>query len=105
MTGWVPGSLMDRREYRARRLPLFRVGLTLVVGSVVYSMMRFYVNLAAMFDPAAREAPPSERGELARHLMRELFTGTVAGVLLWGGCALMLARVLIGWRRKPRRAD
>jgi hypothetical protein len=89
------------------RIPFFRLGLLLIVGSVFASIFTFYVDLGGRLSDMTGEAPSTEKRDLWAHFRDHfLFAGTVPGVLFWIGAALGVIGVLrIGSsRRSPGRA-
>jgi len=96
---------MGRAE-RPKRLPLFRLGVTLVIGSIFVSVMKFYIGVGESLGRMTGEAPSTQPRDLARYFLSEfLFAGTIAGVLFWVGVALCAAGALRNIRtarRKPQ---
>jgi hypothetical protein len=93
-----------------RRLPLIRMGLLLVVGSIFVSVMRFYIGLGESLSSMTGEAPSTQPRDLGRYFTEKfLFEGSIAGVLFWVGLALCVAGAVrnvrgVG-RKAPRRPD
>ena len=79
---------------------MFRLGLLLVVGAGLYSVMKFYISLGSSMASMQGEAPSTETKDLVRYFVHDfLFAGTGATALFWGGVVLMVARVALGFRR------
>jgi hypothetical protein len=82
---------MAKRE-RAKRIPLIRLGLTLLIGSVFVSVFKFYIGLGQSLGSMTGEAPSTQPRDMAKYFTNEfLFAGTMAGVLFWVGVALCVA--------------
>ena len=89
---------------RARRIPLIRIGLTLLIGSVLASLFMFYIGLGASMADMSREAPSTEPGGLLDHFTHHfLFQGTAPTFLFWLGLAIMVLGITRNLRR-PRPA-
>lgn len=92
------------RSQRPRRIPLFRLGLTLLIGSVFVSVVKFYLGVGEAMGDMSGEAPSTRPRDLARYFVDDfLFAGTVAGVLFWVAIALCLMgalRMFAGGRKK-----
>lgn len=97
------------RTPRPRRFPLVRLGLLLVVGSLMASVFRFYIGLGESLSSMSGDAPSTESRDLARYFLSDfLFAGTAAGLLFWGGIALCIAgsvRRLRAGRDRAARSD
>lgn len=87
------------------KLPLIRIGITLAVGSVLASVVHFYVALGPVAADIHGREPP--RKELVEWFLRDfLFTGKIPSLLFWTGVVIallgnipMLLRIAGGGRR------
>jgi hypothetical protein len=90
---------------RARRVPLIRIGLTLVVGAALASLITFYVSVGASMADMNGEAVSTQPRELLTHFSRNfLFAGAVPGVIFYGGVAFMLLGIVRNFSGSKRRA-
>ncbi|MCC6661205.1 MAG: hypothetical protein IT437_10000 [Phycisphaerales bacterium] len=87
---------------RARRgLPLFRLGLLMVAGSVLTSIFTWYTAMAAEAGDFSRELDTERRALLDRFASDFLFAGTIPSALFWAGCLVMIAGGLVNMLRRP----
>jgi len=78
----------------ARRIPLFRIGLTVVVGAVLVSLFQFYLGLGQSLSSMSGETPSTSPRDLLSHFTGHfLFTGAIASVLFWIGIGAMVAGI------------
>jgi hypothetical protein len=84
-----------------RRLPLTRLGLLLMVGSLAVSALRFYIAFASEAADMGKDLPADRHAVWEQFLRNFLFAGSAATFLFWGGMALMLAGIArnLFWRR------
>lgn len=88
----------------SRRIPFTRIGLTLVVGSVLASLIMFYIGLGASMADMSHEAPATEPKDLFQHFTRHfLFQGTGPTFLFWLGIAVMIVGIIRIFTRPPAR--
>ncbi|MEZ6234247.1 MAG: hypothetical protein R3B68_08660 [Phycisphaerales bacterium] len=77
------------------KVPLVRIGITLAVGSVLASLVMFYLALGTAAGSADSEDPPATFDGAMRWFTREfLFQGSVPTVLFWLGVAVTFAGVV-----------
>ena len=73
------------------RFPLTRIGLTLVVGSVLASLFMFYIGLGTSMADMSHEAPSTEARGLIDHFLHHfLFVSVGPGSLFWLGLVIMI---------------
>lgn len=73
------------------RLPLIRIGLLLIVAAVFASLVSFYIGVGRQMGDFGAEDFSTEARDLFNHFVNNfLLAGHVAGLLFWGGLALML---------------
>lgn len=90
---------------RRRFFPFIRLGLTLVVGAALISLVQYYVALGDQAaDLKGPDTLPANREEFLHHLVKDvLFAGTRDGIVFWIGVALIfmgIARLLMPGRRQ-----
>lgn len=89
------------------RVPLIRLGLTVIVGAVFVSVMNFYLGIGFQMGDLASEDISTEHGDLLVHFRDNfLFAGTIPSIIFWLGIALCIAgivkRVAFGGKHRPR---
>jgi hypothetical protein len=88
----------------ARRIPLIRIGLLLIVGAAFASVINFYVGMGTHLADFASEDLSTEPRDLWVHFRDNfLFAGSAAGLAFWAGiaiCAMGIVRNFMGGRRK-----
>lgn len=85
-----------------RRLPCFRLGLTLVAGSLLASLIYFYLALGESLSSATGPDVSTEPRDLLTHFQRNfLFAGSTPGILFYIGLALMLLGIIRNLSRRP----
>lgn len=90
----------------ARRIPLIRIGLTVIVGSVLASLIMFYVNLGQSFADQSGPDQSTAPRDLLNHFTKDfLFAGTVPTGIFWFGALIMLVGIVRNFIRPaaPRR--
>jgi hypothetical protein len=87
------------------KLPLIRIGITLAVGSIVASLVRFYVAMGARAADLDEPMPGTGRGVRDWFVKDFLFQGSVPEILFWTGIAVAaLGMVVMAMRPgKARR--
>jgi hypothetical protein len=88
---------------RGLGLPLTRLGLLLVVGSLAASGFRYYIAFAQEVSDLSAKEPALDRKSVWNHFAHDfLFSGGAPGVLFWVGIAVLglgIARNLGAFRR------
>lgn len=80
---------------RAYRVPLFRIGLTLIVGSMLASLIFFYVSVGqTMADPQGETMSTQPRDLLHHFTTKFLFAGGIPGILFYAGLAFMVVGII-----------
>lgn len=67
------------------KLPLIRIGITLAFGSIVASLVRFYVAMGARAAELDEPMPDTGRGIRDWFVKDFLFQGSVPEILFWTG--------------------
>jgi hypothetical protein len=76
-------------------LPLTRLGLLLVVGSLAASTFQYYVAFAHEVSDFGGKEPALDRKSVWEHFARDfLFSGATAGVLFWVGIAVLAVGII-----------
>lgn len=84
----------------ARRIPLIRIGLTIIVGSVFASLIMFYVNLGESFANQSGPDPSTKPRDLLNHFTKDfLFAGTVPTGIFWLGAIIILVGIVRNFAR------
>lgn len=90
---------------RQHRLPLIRVGLLLVAGSVLASLVRFYVDMGDRLAGSAPGPVPADRAEVMEQFLADfLLAGTLPGMLFWAGLGVTLLGALLALYRAATSA-
>ncbi|MCA9287541.1 MAG: hypothetical protein KDA05_03095 [Phycisphaerales bacterium] len=77
------------------KLPLVRIGITLAVGSVLASLVVFYLAIGEAVGSADAEDPPAGlEGAMGWFVREFLFQGSIPTVLFWLGVAATLVGVV-----------
>ena len=80
---------------RARRVPLFRIGLTLLIGSVAASLIHYYLAMGTGMADMGGGGVSTEPRDLVAHFVRNvLFVGAVPGALFYCGAAFMVLGII-----------
>lgn len=87
---------------RPRAVPLIRLGLTIVAGSVLASLVTYYVAAGQQMSDLQGPAPATAPRDLADHFVKNfLFAGAIPGILFYFGLAFMLLGIFRNVRRHP----
>jgi hypothetical protein len=85
---------------RPRRVPLIRIGLTLFAGSILASLISFYIAVGASMADMHGETMSTESRDLLSHFTSNfLFAGKIPGIIFYSGLALMLFGVIRNFTR------
>ena len=86
-----------------RRIPFIRIGLTLVVGSLLASLITFYLSVGAYMSDMQGEAIATRPRDLAQHFTRDfLFAGAIPGIIFYVGVAVMVVGILSNFARSDK---
>jgi hypothetical protein len=89
-----------------RHIPLIRLGLLVIVGSVFASVVNFYIGTARQFADLSGQDLSTEPRDLLNHFADNfLFAGTAPGVLFWVGIALCIAGIARNLAGSGRKRD
>lgn len=88
------------KAYR-KRIPITRLGLTLIVGSVAVSLVQFYFDFGQSLAHLDRpDTGPETRPEIVGYIVRSvLFRGAIPAVLFWLGTVAMVVGIVVRIRR------
>jgi hypothetical protein len=79
----------------ARRIPFIRIGLTLVVGSVLASLITFYIGVGVSMADMQGETMSTQPRDLLAHFTRDfLFAGAIPGIIFYIGLAVMVLGIV-----------
>jgi hypothetical protein len=80
---------------RPRRVPLIRIGLTLVAGSMLASLIFFYVSVGQSMADQQGETVSTQPRDLLNHFTTKfLFAGGIPGILFYAGLAFMVVGII-----------
>ncbi len=85
------------------KLPLIRIGLTLAIGSIIASAVRFYVAIGAAAADLNSDLPTNPRGIQDWFFKDFLFKGSIPEILFWTGVAVCIVG-MVRLANAPRRA-
>ena len=88
---------------RRRGIPLFRIGLLLVAGSVLASIFTWYAAFGRELGDLSSDVDTDRRALLDHFLNGFLFAGTVPSILFWVGCGTMILGAMVNIFRLPAR--
>jgi len=89
---------------RPRRVPLFRIGLTLVIGAVLASLIFYYLAIGqSMADMQGETLSTQPRDLLTHFTSKFLFAGDIPGIIFYSGLGFMLLGIIRNFTapRKP----
>ncbi|MBX3376588.1 MAG: hypothetical protein KF678_06245 [Phycisphaeraceae bacterium] len=85
-----------------RRFPLFRLGLTVVAGSLFASLIYFYLALGENLSTVSGSEVSTEPRDLLTHFRRDfLFAGTTPAILFYIGLGILLLGIVRNFARRP----
>lgn len=88
----------------ARRIPIIRIGLTVIVGSLLASVVTFYVSIGQTFANQSGPDQSTEPRDLLTHFTKNfLFVGTVPTAIFWLGAFIMLIGIIRNFTRPTGR--
>lgn len=80
---------------RQRRVPLIRIGLTIVAGSVLASLIYFYISAGQSMADMSGDTSSTQFKDLLTHFTRNLlFAGAIPGILFYSGLAFMVLGII-----------
>lgn len=77
------------------KIPLIRIGITLAVGSVLASGVRFYLALGAAASDLDSDVPTTPKGVGDWFVKDFLFQGTLPTALFWVGIAIAVVGIVV----------
>ena len=86
---------------RRRGFPFFRLGLLVVIGSVLASVVTWYTAFADDAGDITTDIDTDRRALLDHFVHNFLFAGTIPSALFWIGVALMVLGGLSAALRRP----
>ncbi len=91
---------------RPRRFPVFRIGLTILAGSVLASLFYFYLGLGESMAKLNDETISTEPRDLLAYFTKNfLFAGSTAGILFYVGAALMVLGIIRNFSRASDESE
>lgn len=77
------------------KVPLVRIGITLALGSIVASVVRFYVAMGAAAADLNGDMPTTREGLRDWFVKDFLFQGSVPELLFWTGTAIAVGGIVV----------
>jgi hypothetical protein len=86
----------------ARRIPIIRIGITIIVGSALISLFKFYIHLGDSFASPSGTEQSTKTPDLVKYFAKDLLiAGTMPTAIFWLGTLI----TLLGFALKFTRSN